>query len=131
MPVELQNGDEYIIDISNNNQEAIPKILEDVSLKNICADTRMNNPQKVHSLLRMLRSRIFPRLTDAEKTFKRTASALDLPEGVRIHHPPFFEAPNYWLEIFFKSGEELKDKVERLSHTKGISKLRDPWETNN
>jgi len=120
---------EYILDISNNNQETISEILEDVSLKNICSDTRMNNPQKVHSLLRMLRSRIFPRLTDAEKTFKRTASALDLPGGVRIHYPPFFEAPNYRLEIFFKSGKELKDKIERLSRIKGVSKLRDPWET--
>jgi len=120
---------EYIIDISNSDQETIPKILEDVSLKNICSDTRMNNPQKIHSLLRMLRSRIFPRLTDAEVTFKSAASALDLPEGVRIHYPPFFEAPDYRLEIYFKSGKELKDKIECLSRIKGISKLRDPWET--
>ncbi|MBW2144771.1 MAG: hypothetical protein JRG75_10305 [Deltaproteobacteria bacterium] len=120
---------EYIVDISNKNKETIPEILEDVSLKTISSDTRMNNPQKVHFLLRMLRSRIFPRLTDAEETFKSTASALDLPEGVRIQYPPFFEAPNYRLEIFFKNGKELKDKIERLSRTKGISKLRDPWET--
>jgi hypothetical protein len=120
---------EYIIDLSLKNKKTIPEIFKDVSLKNICSDTRMNDPQKAHAILGMLRSWIFPRLTHAEKTFKRMASALDLPEGVRIHYPPFFEAPNYRLEFFFKSGKELMDKVERLSRTEGLLKLRDPWET--
>ncbi len=119
---------EYVSDILRRDDVLIPDILEEKSLKNICCDTRMNNPQKAHAILRMLRSRIFPLLTEAEESFKKITSGLDLPKGVRISHPPFFEAPDYRMEVLFKNGGELKDKIARLSRTKGISRLHDPWE---
>lgn len=116
-----------IIMLSNNSKRSIVDILEEKTLKNIYCDTRMNNPQKVNAILMTLRSRVFPRLIEAEETFKKTTSDLDLPEGVRISHPPFFESPNYRLEVLFKNGKDLEAKIERLYQTKGFSSLRDPW----
>ena len=119
---------DYLIDISTTAKIKIADILEERTLKDICCDTRLNNPQKVSSVLRTLRSRIFPRLIDAEETFKRMASGLDLPEGVRISYPPFFESPNYRMEVLFKNGEELEQKIVHLGRIKSFSRLHDPWE---
>ena len=119
---------EYISDIKHIDNRLVSDILKDKSIQKICSDPQMNNPQKVNALLRELRSRIFPKLIDAEQTFKRMVSALDLPERVKITAPPFFESSHYRMEILFKSGEELKEKIDRLERTEGIAELYNPWE---
>ena len=119
---------EYLNDISHIENKIIAEILEEDAFKKVCFDTRMNNPQKVKQVLREMRSRIFPKLTDAEQAFKKTVSALDLPAGVRIDAAPFFESPHYRMEILFRNGDALKEKIERLSKTKGLGNLVDPWE---
>jgi len=119
---------EYLNDISFSERKKIRDILEEKPFKTLYSDTRMNNPQKVRALLKVLRKRIFPKLIKAEETFKQTVSILDLPEGIRIYPPPFFEAPNYRMEVLFANGNELKKKIEDLSRTEGLSKLREPWE---
>ena len=119
---------EYLTDICHIENKTIPDILSEQSLQEICADTHMNNPQKVKLILKKLRSRIFPRLITAEKAFNKTASTLDLPAGVRISAAPFFEAPDYRMEILFKNGKALNEKLRHLSKTKGLENLVDPWE---
>jgi ParB-like chromosome segregation protein Spo0J len=109
---------EYLDDISNKYKMPIADILEEETLKKICCNTRMNNPQKAVSVLRVLRSKIFPRLIEAEENFNRATSALGLPEGVRINYPPFFESPNYRLEVPFKNGKELIEKIAKLSRNR-------------
>jgi len=119
---------DYLLDISRGNYGSIPDILKEKTLKNIYSDTRMNNPQKVNALIRVLRSRLFPQLTAAETAFKKMVSGLDLPKGVSIKFPPFFEAADYRMQILFKDGKDLKEKIERLSGTEELAKLHDPWE---
>ena len=119
---------EYINDISHIEGASISEILTETTFKKICLNTRMNNPQKVKHILIGLRSRIFPKLTASEKTFKKTVSTLDLPAGVRIDAPPFFEAPHYRMEILFRNGEALKENLEKLLKIKDLGKLLDPWE---
>jgi hypothetical protein len=105
---------EYINDISMKNKISISDILDDESLIRICRDTRMNNPQKINTVFRLLRSKIFPRLSEAEEAFKKTV--------------PFFESSHYRMEVPFKNGKELKEKLMHLSRTEGLIKLQDPWE---
>ena len=119
---------DYISDIKHIDNRSVSDILETKAIQKICNDPQMNKPQKVSALLRELRSRIFPKLIDAEQTFKRMVSALDLPERVKISAPPFFESSHYRMEILFQNGEELKEKIERLERTKGLAELYDPWE---
>ena len=56
----------------------------------------------------------FPKLTAAEKKFQETVSGLDLPDGIRIYAPPYFEGPDYRLEALFQNGRDLKEKIEHL-----------------
>ena len=75
-----------------------------------------------------MRSRRFPSLTESEIAFNRKISSLNLPDGIRIEHPPFFESPDYRLEIRFRNGEDLKKKIIDLAKNPGIGGLGDPWE---
>ncbi len=127
---QQKNIIEYLNDISHSDNLMISDILKEDFIVKICDDTRMNNPQKANSVLMGLRSRIFPQLIDAEKAFKNMVSALDLPRDIRINAPPFFEAPDYRLEILFKNGTDLKEKIDRLAKTKELALLHDPWENN-
>ncbi|MCP4728221.1 MAG: ParB N-terminal domain-containing protein [bacterium] len=119
---------EYLLDISSNDKKPISEVLEAEPLKKIFADSRMNNPQKANAVIKELRSGIFPKLIHAEQTFKHMLSSTDLPKGVRINAPPFFEAAHYKMEILFRDGIELNDKLKHLTGTKGLLKLQDPWE---
>jgi len=119
---------EYLYDISHASHESVSQLLDGSHIKQICSDTRLNNPQKAKALLKVLKVRRFPLLSSAEDTFKKMVSRLDLPKGVRIDPPPFFEAPHYRAEVLFRNGRELREKIETLSMAEGLEELGDPWE---
>ena len=119
---------EYIVDISKTEKKQIPQFLKQASLERIVSDRRKNNPQKVKAILRLMRTQRFPRLVQAEAVFKKKLAGLGLPAGVRITAPPYFESPNYQLQVIFNDGMDLKTKIERLSETESLKSLRNPWE---
>jgi ParB family chromosome partitioning protein len=119
---------EYICDISIRENIPIPEMLSEEQLLRISEDQKINNPQKAKLIFDLLRSRRFPSLTRAEKAFKATVSRLDLPKGVRVKHPPFFEAPDYVLEILFRDGKDLKDKINALYRLRDLERIGDPMQ---
>ncbi len=119
---------DYIIDISYNYNQKIFEVLNMKSLQEIDKDPHMNNPQKAHAALRILKTRLFPRLTEAEESFNRTMAALSLPEGVRITAPAGFEGPHYRMELLFSDGKELCRKISALSGIDKLGGLEAPWE---
>jgi hypothetical protein len=119
---------DYLDDLKYIKDCSVSDILEIKSISNIRTHSRLNIPQKVNALLRELRSMIYPKLMDAEQSFKRMVSALDLPQGIKISAPPFFEAPHYRMEIEFETGEELSEKIEQLKKERGLDELYQPWE---
>ena len=118
---------DYIEDISTIENSSISQLLPELALE---PTTDLNRPQKARSILQDLRRRRFPRLVQAEKTFKKRVSRLDLPSGVRIDAPAHFEGPNYRMEVLFKDGRELREKMESLSHADALEELGDPWKGN-
>jgi len=117
---------EYINDISIKENIPIPELMSEEQFVRISEDQKINNPQKTKLVLDLLRSRRFPSLTRTEKAFKATVSRLDLPKGVRVQHPPFFEAPGYRLEILFRDGKDLKDKINSLYRLQDLERIGDP-----
>lgn len=118
---------EYLTELSHIKNAAMPELLGDPPIGRICSDVRMNNPQKARALLDYLRNMRFPTLVDAERVFKKRVSGMGLPEGVRVDAPPYFERPGYRLQVSFKDGKELKNKIEHLSRIQGLEDLDDPW----
>jgi hypothetical protein len=119
---------EYIFDISIREKIPIPELLSEQQLVMILKDPKMNNPQKAKLVLGLLRSRRFPSVTQAENAFKATVSRLELPNGVRVQHPPSFEAPDYRLEILFRDGKDLKAKIKSLYRLQDLERIGDPLE---
>jgi ParB-like chromosome segregation protein Spo0J len=122
---------EYLVDITNMNSSSSFGLFKETEFMRICSDDRLNNPQKAKAVLEFLRARRFPFLTRTEKAFKNKVDRLNLPDGIRIKAPPYFEAPDYRLEVFFKEGKELVEKIRALSQTDGLEDIGDPWERPN
>ncbi|MCI5135527.1 MAG: hypothetical protein D3920_10750 [Candidatus Electrothrix sp. AW2] len=70
-------------------------------------EKNLNGPQKTASLLRWLDQQYQPRLTKAEKEFKKFSAQLQLPVGVRLEHSLSFEEEQVTLHIDFSRKEEL------------------------
>jgi hypothetical protein len=115
-------------DISVNESKTVPQVLQEEPLLSIKEDPKLNNPQKAKRSLSYLRTRKFPLLTRSEETFEKMISSLDLPEKVRISHPPFFENSDYRLEILFRNGKVLGETVKKLNHLNELGRIGDPWE---
>jgi hypothetical protein len=120
---------EYLEDISIKEEKKISDLLGEKQFLSILEDKKLNNPQKSKLILDLLRSRRFPRLAHSEKAFQKEISGFPLPGGVKLHHSPFFENPDYRLEIVFRSGYELKEKIISLSQLDGLEKIGDFWKT--
>jgi hypothetical protein len=118
---------DYIVDLSHNSHKSVSAFLEDHPVKSICDDSHMNNPQKARAVLQLLRRECYPALSRSENAFKEKVSRLGLPTGVKITHPPFFEAAEHRLEILFKDGRELKRKLGQIRGVEGLEDLGDLW----
>ncbi|MCP4666046.1 MAG: ParB N-terminal domain-containing protein [Deltaproteobacteria bacterium] len=115
-------------DISYIENITISEVLEQEPIEAICLDRQMSNPQRAKALLAFLRSMRLPSVVRAERIFRKQVSKLNFPSGIRLTAPPFFEGSHYRLEVSFKKGKELKEKIERLSQIKGVEDLDDPWD---
>jgi ParB-like chromosome segregation protein Spo0J len=117
----------YAIDISSRDQKKISELLKEKEYLDIFKSKKLNKPQKAKFLLNFLKSGRFPSLTRFEKAFREKTASLGLPDGISIYHPPFFEDPDYRLEILFKNGEGLREKIDALGKVNGLDTLGDPW----
>ena len=113
-------------DLSGIEGKLFPQILEAEPMAAILANKHLNKPQKAKKLLEELRSRRYPRWKAAGKRFQENMARLSLPEGARIDHPAYFEAPGYRLELQFQDGVDLMEKLRRLSQVSGLGEFRDP-----
>lgn len=118
---------EYTLDISNRDRLSVSQLLREKALVRIREDGKLNRPQKSKKILTLLRSKRLPSLSGSEKAFQKKISELGLPGGVSLHPPPFFEGPEYRLEIRFKEGEELRSKIDALYRTEGLEGVTGAW----
>lgn len=119
---------EMINDICIRDGIDISGLFKQTPFVEIMEDEKFNLPQKTKAILGLLRSVRFPLLTRAEESFRKAISELGLSDKLRISHPPFFEGPDYRLEITFRNGRQLKDRVKVLNNLEGLEALADPWQ---
>ena len=105
---------QWIKEIASREGRSMKEIIDSKDIKEVLHTTTMNNPQKVKAIVKILKFRRFPSLSQAEKLFNKGISNLSLPLGVKIIPPPFFEGTDYKLEVTFRKGEDLKGKLADL-----------------
>jgi ParB-like chromosome segregation protein Spo0J len=118
---------DYTIDICEKEKKRAEALFGEEAFLFILEDRRANRPQKAKQLLELLRARRYPLLIRAEKLFLRKVACLRLPKGVSIKHPPYFEDPHYRLEIAFRNGRALTEKLKALFGLEDLQKMGDPW----
>ncbi|MFO7460507.1 MAG: ParB N-terminal domain-containing protein [Desulfatiglandales bacterium] len=117
---------ELMTDISEAEEKGFHRILAEEPMQAVLKNNHLNRPQKAKNLLEELRARRYPRWKAAEKRFQEQVGRLSLPEGVRIDHPPYFEASGYRLEVRFQNSDDLINKVKLLSQLTDLKEFRDP-----
>ncbi|MFH1487345.1 MAG: hypothetical protein ABII06_00410, partial [Pseudomonadota bacterium] len=117
---------ESLLDLSFKEEAPFHQILDSASLQEILNHPKLNTPQKAARILAFLHGLRYPLLTKAEKAFQKMISGLDLPPDTRIDHPPFFEGEGLKLEIHFRDGKDLQEKMRRLSQMNSLFSIDDP-----
>ncbi|RJR41406.1 MAG: hypothetical protein C4576_17905 [Desulfobacteraceae bacterium] len=118
---------DLVNDIASISGESPDCVLSSPGLRAILEDRAANGPQKVKSVIDALRAMRLPRVAEAEKSFRRRVRDLRLPKGTTIHHSPFFESPEYRLEIRFRDGRALRSRINELSSIEDLERIQDPW----
>ncbi len=118
---------QWITEIASREGRSIKEIIDEGEILQVLNNERMNNPQKVKSIVKILKARRFPSLLGAEKSFKKSLSNISLPSRVEVIPPPFFEGIDYKLEIVFTKGRELKEKLAVLSHLSALEAVTEFW----
>lgn len=118
---------QWIIEIASREGRTIKEVIDEGEIIGVFNNERINNPQKVKSIVKILKARRFPSLLGAEESFKKGLSNLSLPSGVKVIPPAFFEGIDYKLEIVFTRGGELKEKLAELSHLSGLERITEFW----
>ena len=119
---------EFTVDICRRDGIDVPELFNQTSFVGVMENERLNPPQKAKAILGHLKSIRLPRLTRSEESFRRAVSELGLPDGTQISHSPFFEGPDYRLEVSFKNGKQLKDRITVLNTLEKLEALADPWQ---
>ena len=92
----------------------------------IIASSFLSDPQKINAILAHLKAMIYPSFSVSKKRFKNAVSSINVPDKVKITHPPFFELSSYSMEINFSSGKELDSIFKKFQQQNIAEKLPDP-----
>ena len=73
--------------------------------------------------LEHLKSRRYPRLTEAQRQFQAARSSLRLPQEIQLTAPPFFEENHFKVSFSFASREELECHARKLLEAAGTPEV--------
>jgi hypothetical protein len=119
---------EILVDLSHIEKRLISELVDGLAIGDGNGGKDNNRPQKAKMLLSQLRARRNPTIVRAEDHFCKTVSHLNLPEGVRITAPPFFESEYYLMDIRFRQGKDLRETLHRLSQKTELDQFKNPWD---
>ncbi|RLB18616.1 MAG: hypothetical protein DRG63_02120 [Deltaproteobacteria bacterium] len=115
---------DIVIDLANIGGRSIKELLKDPEVMALVNDPRRNMPQKSRAILALLRAKRFPRLTHVENQIRKKIASLDLPDGVKIGIPPYLEGSEYTLEVSFKDGKSLFEKLKDIMDNSNLENFQ-------
>jgi ParB family chromosome partitioning protein len=94
-------------ELAGRGKTTILEILSGKDVESILTLSDENTPQKAAKLMNLFHNKRFPRLSDAEKTFNKFASGLQLPDNISLNHALSFEKDMIQMAITFKDQQEF------------------------
>ena len=119
---------DILVDISYIDKKPISELVDGLAIGDVNEGKDNNRPQEAKLLLNQLRARRNPTVVRAENHFSKTVSRLNLPDGVRITAPPFFESEYYRMDIRFRQGKDLRETLQRLLQKTELDQFKNPWD---
>jgi ParB-like chromosome segregation protein Spo0J len=102
-------------EISQRNRCTTQKIVGDPQVQAILAQEELTPSQQTERVKRVLSGLRYPRMRLLEERFEKGRKALNLPPGVVVQHPPFFEGKGLKVEIQFKTIEQYQALLSALA----------------
>jgi len=106
---------ETVEEIARKENLTPEQILSSKEIRALRQASKRPARQRAQEIRKHLQARRNPRLTARRERFAREARDLNLPSGVRLVPPPYFEGPKWILECTFERAEELASRLRRVA----------------
>jgi hypothetical protein len=115
---------ELISEISIRDDISIHSVLQSDDIVRIMNDPEMDMPRKTGLIRGHLKKWRYPKLSEAEDSFRALRSELKLGGDIAIRPPAGFEGTRYALSISFQSISELEDHQQAIEIIKNNRQLQ-------
>lgn len=102
---------EYISEIALRENVSRDDVMHNQQIQSVLEAEQLNLPQKADTIIRYLRGRRYPQLTEKERAFKQQLKDFKLPRDVQFTPPPYFEGNRYCLTLHFASLKQLREQL--------------------
>jgi ParB family chromosome partitioning protein len=102
-------------EISQRDQTGIHDIVHRPEMEAIFLQEGLTPSQRTERVKKVFLGLRYPRLHQMEKGFEEKRKDLNLPSGLSLYHPPFFEEKGLRIEFQFATMEEYRSILESLS----------------
>ena len=102
-------------DITRRDQVTTTDLLQRIHAAALCSDAGLSPGKRAERVWERLRAVRFPHLTDREARFATLRRQLQLPAGMRLEHPPYFEGGSYRLSIDIHETQAVPQQADAIA----------------
>lgn len=120
---------EDLREIAIKNDISAERVLESDKIQEALKSENLSSLQKADKIRYLLKKKRYPHLHSWKNAFDASLSRVQWPEGIGIHHSPFFEDEDMSVNFDFKNEEEFRDclkKLQKVASKKELSRLFKP-----
>jgi len=98
----------FLEEISQRDRCDVRDVVHRPEIEDILSQRELTSPQRAERVRKVLIDFRFPRMREEERRFEQRRRGLDLPSGVSLYHPPYFEGKGLKIEFQFESLEKYR-----------------------
>jgi len=115
-----------LMEISRRDHKTLREVIDSPELQAILSREEFTSHQRTERVKRVLLHLRHPRMRQREEEFVHRVKTFHLPEGVSLHHSPYFEGKGLKIEFQFESMEEYRailSDLNQLTDKKAFQEL--------
>jgi len=102
-------------EISRREQRGVRDIVERPEIRTVLSHQELTSSQRTERVKKGLMALRYPRMSRLEELFDVNRKGLNLPSGLAVLHPPYFEGKGLKVELRFETLQEYRSLVNSLS----------------
>jgi ParB family transcriptional regulator, chromosome partitioning protein len=113
-------------EIASREDISVLHVLNDPNIEEILNHADLDRSRKLQKVRAFLKTRRFPAITHAEKTFETHVKKMKLGSGIKLVPPKNFEGSDYTLVVDFKNLKELEERIgiiEEMKNHPALAKI--------